>query len=138
MITSTLALSVTELKHFDATTCEQLKTQLSLLGEQVPDGVPFQNELVNLKINELNLTGNIQVVNGTIVGVDCGLSNNSTYALELENLSNINDLVLSDDPVATYLQLKDEGAVKVEATGFARKLKLLLANIFAKVLGWFG
>ncbi len=135
--TSVVALDIDDLKYLDADTCEELLEQLNVLGEQVPNGVPFQDELINLKITELNITGNVKIVDGKVVGFECGVSENSTYDLELENLSAINDIILDEDPVGTYLELKDSGAITLEAHTFGGKIKLFFANIVANVVSWF-
>ncbi len=134
---SVLAFDVDDLAYLDFETCEEFAAQLDIVGEEIPDAMPFQDELVNLKIRELNLTGNIEIENGHVVGVNCGASVNSTYSLEVDNLSAINDIVLDEDPVDAYLEMKESGAISVEATGFGPKLKLLLANMVATVVNWF-
>lgn len=132
-----LGFSMDTLKYLNVETCEEFATQLDIVGEELPDGVPFQNELVNLKINELNLTSNIQVQRGHIVGVFCGESNESTYDLTMDNLSTINDIILDEDPLDAYLDLKETGAITITTTSFGKQLKLFFGNIIATVLNWF-
>ncbi|MCF7799112.1 hypothetical protein K9M74_04365 [Candidatus Woesearchaeota archaeon] len=135
--TSVLGTTLDDLKYLNVETCEELQEQLDIVGQEVPDAMPFQNELVNLKIEELNLTSNIQIKQGKVVGVECGASNESTYDLAVQNLSTINDVILDEDPLDAYLEMKESGAIKMEATGFGKKVKLFFANVLATVANWF-
>jgi len=117
--------------------CDEIFAHIDLLNKTIPPEAPFQNELINLVILEGNLTGHIQIQEGVVSALGCGHSANYTYALTVDNLESVYDIFADDNPLGTYLELKESGAITLEATNFGGKLKLFIANVVTQIMNWF-
>jgi hypothetical protein len=117
--------------------CDELFAHIDLLNKTIPPEAPFQNELINLVILEGNLTGYIHIQEGVVSNLGCGFATNHTYALTVDTLESVYDIFADDNPLQTYLELKETGAITMEATGFGGKLKLFIANVVAQIMNWF-
>ena len=117
--------------------CEEIMAKIDMVGQQIPSGVPFQNELVNLMITEEGLEGHIEIVDGKIVAVDCGLSEEATFDLAVKDFETLEEIGQEENPVDAYNEMRKSGEITIEATGFGKKIKLFFTNAIAKIASWF-
>jgi hypothetical protein len=118
--------------------CEMLKeTQSSkIIGQQIPDKVPFKNEIINVYIEE-EIFGYVILNNSYVDEFDCSENNESTYDILIEDYNTIGDFENSEDPINLMQEKLDSGEIEIISHGFVKKVKLGLMKLGLKVAGWF-
>ncbi len=111
----------------------------SIIGTEIPDKLPFSNEILQLNIEE-NFIGNVIIVDNYIRNYSCK-EEKSTYNISVtENfISKISELDDSDisKVIHFYKSSKSSGDLKISANGFTKKVKLFFLNAIISVSSLF-
>lgn len=102
----------------------------SIIGTELPDKLPFSNEILQLNIDG-NFIGSIIIADNYIRSYSCQ-EEKITYNISItENfISEISELGDSDisEMIHFYKSSKSSGDLKINAIGFTKKVKLLFLN----------
>lgn len=97
----------------------------------------FGNEVVAIEIGDTGEAFTISVEDGKITGVSEGISEEATFVVST-NMSTIESIAGSEDPVGSFLETINTGGISYETTekaSFKTKLMVFLSKLAAKILG---
>jgi hypothetical protein len=104
-----------------------------IIGQEIPDKIPFSNEIINIYIAEENY-GYIQIKDKQIVDLDCSENEEATYDFFIKNKEVINDIALSENKTSTFLEKFNDKDIELKGKTFSRKVKAFFVRIGIK---WF-
>ena len=118
--------------------CELLKeTQSSkIIGQQIPDKVPFKNEIINVYIGG-EIFGYVLLNNSYVDEFNCSKNLKPTYDIFIKDYNVIGEFQESND-VITLLQEKIKSEeIEIKGYGLVKKVKLSIMKVGLKVVSWF-
>ena len=113
----------------DCSSLEQYKSEI--LGQQIPDKVPFANEIINIYVGE-QILGNIQIEEKKIKDFACAENEDATYKVEIIDYVVLNDFTSADNFLEVYQEKTKSGEIEVKGIGFGKKIKLGFVKIALK------
>lgn len=118
--------------------CEMLReTQDSkIIGQQIPDKIPFKNEIINIYISE-EIFGYVVLNNSYVDEFNCSVNLDQTYDVFIKDYNIIGEIQESKDPVNLLNEKIKSGDVEIKGYGFVKKVKLGIVKLGLKVASWF-
>ena len=92
---------------------------------QIPDFVPYSDEIFNLYIQEENLSGSIIIENSSFKSIACENNKNATYEIHIKNLNTVEDIVKSEDFLGTYNEKIGNNEIEIKGVTVGKKIKMV-------------
>ena len=103
----------------------------SVVGMELPGGVPFSNEVFNIYLAD-EIVGSIVLKDKKIDSVSCDEDDDSTYNVYVESEDVVDDIMAADDKIDEYNKKRRDGSLRIDAVGFFRTIKLGFMNFFSR------
>ena len=110
---------------------------LASVGKVMPSFLPFKNEVFNVYDLDGNSVGHVSIEDGSITESNCDLSDDSTYSVFVRDDVVIDNIKNSEKPAKAYKEARKSGDIRVEGSGFGKRMKIGFINFFASIASWF-
>lgn len=113
-------------------TCITLESERdSIVGTELPDKVPFKNEIMNVYIGE-EVYGSLEISKGIVIDFSCLENENPTYGVYVNSQETVNYIATSEDILEAYEEKSASGELAIKGFGFGKKIKLAFVKLFFK------
>ena len=107
------------------------------VGEEIPDNIPYSNEVANFYIIDGDIIGHMVLEDKVVLEANCTETIEPTYNVYILNLDTIKDIEYAESPVDEVDNKISEGEIIIEGTNFGKKVKALGLRVIIKVVSWF-
>jgi len=107
------------------------------VGEEIPDKVPYSNEVANFYTIDGDVIGHMVLEDKIVIEVNCTETTEPTYNVYILNLNTIKDIEEAESPVDEVDDKISEGEIIIEGTSFGKKAKALAIRSVIKIISWF-
>ncbi len=108
-----------------------------VIGQKIPEGIPYQDEVFNLYKGENTSIGSLTIVEGEITNLSCGENDEPTFNIYIEGDDTIKDIIEADDKLAAYKEKKSNDEIRIEGATFTKSIKQFFVNIGITIASWF-
>lgn len=119
--------------------CSYLESyEAEVLGEQIPKEVPFQDEILNIYLEESFFLG-LTVERGNLTDLNCEPYEENTYDLRVKDVGVLLSgfQVEGAKPLDVILENLSNGNVEITGKTFGKKVKWFFATLGLKIASWF-
>lgn len=122
---------------FEQMECQSiLQYKSEIIGIEIPEKVPLDNEIVNLYLNE-SIYGHIIIENKEVKDFDCTENEDVTYEIFIKNDQTLWDVYEAPNQVDMLLEKLANKEIKLKGKTFSNKIKATFARIGLKIFSWF-
>jgi uncharacterized protein YpmS len=118
------------LDEFGCSSLESYKEQI--IGAQIPDKVPYKNEIINLNISNQSF-GSITIEEGIISNFSCDSSEDNTYEVSVKDYSIVLEFMEGFE-MEDFLDKLESEEITVKGVGLGKRIKWFFSKLAMK---WF-